>query len=100
MSQNMLFRCPRVIVARPRGTGSAKFYYSGIRGVKKWPGPWGTGSSGFPVASLSVSVYNRDSSQQDLFKMTLLENNGNVSFRFYSGFFAYHLQNYLDDVRM
>ena len=49
---------------------------------------------GVPVASLSVSGYNRDSSQQDLFTMTLLENNGNVSLRFYSGFFAYHLQNY------
>ena len=48
----------------------------------------------------SVSGYNRDSSQQDLFTMTLLENNGNVSLRFHSGFFAYHLQNYLDDVRM
>ena len=39
----------------PRGvgeSGSAKFYSSGNQGVKKWPGPPGTGSLGFPMASL------------------------------------------------
>ena len=30
-------------------------YTLGNRGVKKWPGPMGTGSSGFPVASLDCT---------------------------------------------
>ena len=36
----------------PRGTGSAKFYSSGNRGVRKWPRPRGRGSLGFFMASL------------------------------------------------
>ena len=39
----------------PQGTGSAKCYSSGNPGVKRGPGPQGTGSSGFPVASLDAS---------------------------------------------
>jgi len=48
-----LLRRPREIVA---GTsGKAKLYSSGNRGMKKLPGPQGTGASGFPVASLIMT---------------------------------------------
>ena len=36
--------------------GIAKFYSSGNRGVKNWPGPREMGSSGFPVASLHAEL--------------------------------------------
>ena len=50
-----------------------------------------TDPNGPNILKGSVSNYystNIASSQQDLFTMTLLENNGNVSLRFHSGFFC------------
>ena len=52
----MLIRGPRGIVSGTSGTGSAKFYSLGNRGVKKWTGPGGTGFLGFSLASLFPSL--------------------------------------------
>ena len=51
--QQKKVECHKTCFLRDFGESeSAKFYSSGNQGVKKWPGPRGSGSSGFPVASL------------------------------------------------